>query len=546
MEKVDYYSIANRLLNRKPNTKWHAWCRRVMPELISNSDIRRLSNDKLPDRICSRAKSGVLKLVSAHINYITPRGTKWFSYTPNKPKRVSEDDKNWYAEATQCVQALLEQSNFYSQLIATITDRVATGTGLMLIEEGSDGTLQFSHIPAGTYAIDEDNRHNVDTVVRKFSFTAHQAALEFGYDALSNDMKAAYNDKSRRYETEFEIWHLVMPRDIANNGNLGLTQQEMSWVNVYIEPRSKHILREGGYYEFPYVATRFIRVGNNVYGESPLEGIKDIIDDSISMSEAMRIAGQRSAIPSIKALASMAGEIDLRAGGVTLLQPEEVQSGLPTEWASASQYPIGHDLLDRYNQEIDDALFISVLQVISSVERTMTATEVQARESEKIMTFTQTFTQFVSDLDPFRKRIFCIAYRLGELPDNPPEGIFQPLDAEGRYVKVLAPNVRYIGSMAKALERNKYGGLVNTLGRIMELYAATQDTDLLLAIDVEKAVRYIASEENVPVEVMRTPKEVKSIKNQRAQLAAMQEAAQTEQMMAAANRDNATALSSLR
>ena len=230
--EIDYYRIAQSLFT-KTNFEWRRYVRHVLPKLIPAADLAEMEDDGMPERICARAKTGVLKLASAHLNYITPRGQNWFQY--DEWKEMIADEKFWLKTAAQITQKELEASNFYTSFIATVIDRIGTGTGLMMSEENiKKGTLVFTHVPAGTYGLAENEDHEIDAVVRKFKYTAHQAAGAFGEDALKGAIKDAYGDKERKYTQQFEIWHLVLPRDVPPMGNRNLPPEQMSWASVYL------------------------------------------------------------------------------------------------------------------------------------------------------------------------------------------------------------------------------------------------------------------------------------------------------------------------
>lgn len=538
-ENIDnWYRIANSLFNKRRDERWFKLVRHVIPELIPPASLTEMSDDGIPNRLCGRARMDLLKLASAHINYITPRGQSWFNFQPPMGEDdASQDILDWYSRATKRVRLALEKSNFYSMQIASVIDRCATGTGLLLCEE-SDKGLHFSHIPAGTYALAENEHHQIDTAVRKFDWTAHQALCQWGEEALSPSMRNALNQQGDRYNKPFEIWHLVLPNNIPDKGSLYVPETERQWLSVYIDPKEKHLLSVGGYQEFPYLATRFLKYGNAIYGTGCLAGIQDAISDALNMAEALKVAAQRTALPSILADAGIVGELDLRGGGVTVMKPEDWMNP-PQVFAPAGQFNIGKDLLESYNQEIDDATFVSVLQSITDVDRQMTATEVNARESEKMMTFSQTFAQFASDFEPFMERVFSCCFRLGLLPENPPFEAIETTMAGG--IKARTPSVSYVGLLAKALKRAEYTGLINTVQIGMQFAQATGDVEPLDFVKLGEAMRFIADEEMAPEKCLRTPKEVAQMRQERQQAQAMQAQIQMELQQAQANEANAQA-----
>lgn len=524
---------------------WKRYVRHIMPRLVPAAELATLPDDGLPERVCAHARTAVLKLASAFSVLITPRGVNWFQYEPLGGRdEVTDDEKDWYAKVTQVVQKELEGGNFYPQLLGHIVDHICAGTGLTLTEaDERTGGVVFTHVPAGTYRLAENKYHEIDTVVRKFKYTAHQLAQAFGVEALDADMRKAWESKDDRFRREFTVWHLVCPRDVAPRGNgRGVKKAaSMSWASVYIAEGSKKVLAEGGYLEFPYMATRFLKSGNQVYGDSALAGIASVVEDYLEVEESLKEGVKAAVYPRILATPDMAGEIDMRAGGVTLLSPEAGHAGLPREWASAVRNQDGLVALEGYKAEIDAGLFVDQLQTVSNVERQMTAREVVARENEKLMTFSQTFTQFTADFRPLMERVFCVLWRAERFPRvGEPAGLFVPVNG-GKGVKVLAPGVKYLGKLSKALESAKQGGLVESLNFAVEMYQATQDVSWLDYFKPYECIKFVTDESNVDVECMRGTSEAKQMAATREQAAAMQQMAAMQEQMSGAARNYAQA-----
>lgn len=544
----EYYRIASSLFSQRRDGDWRRYVRHVMPTLMTAAELGDLPDDGFPKRICSRARTGVLKLASAHTTMITPRGVKWFSYDAgNEP---TEDEKRWFKDCTQIAQKELEISNFYPASIAMTIDRVATGTGLLLVEGDSrQNRLVFNHIPAGTYALAENSDHEIDTVVRKFKYSAHQCAQAFGEENLTPNMKTILHDKSRKYQADmFEVWHLITPRDIAPRGNARPDSDPltMPYASVYIAAADQKVLWEGGCEEFPYMASRFLKIGHQVYGESALANIVDTIEDMLVLEESLKIMGQAAAVPRILVGADMADAIDMRAGGLTIMKDESLKRNLPREWAASGRFDVGLNLMEMYKQEIDDALYVTMLQTVSQVDRQMTATEAQIRENEKLMTFGQSFTQFTADFRPLMTRIFCLLVRMGKFDlDHAPDGLLAPIGPKGEEIKVLSPNVTYIGRLAKALESGKTQGLIEALAQSVQMMQATQDPSWMDFFKPYDCVSFITDEGNVPRECIRTPKEAKKLRQEREAAMAAQQQAAVEQQQAAAFADRAQGAATL-
>lgn len=137
----------------------------------------------------------------------------------------------------------------------------------------------------------------------------------------------------------------------------------------------------------------------------------------------------------------------------------------------------------------------------------MTATEVIQRKNEQLRTFSDTFTQFMADFRPMTERIFCLLYRAGKLPPNPPEWLFKKVGTGPDAYEILSPEVEYHGVLAKALDEGKQEGLMEALQVTAQMFASTQDMQWLDYYKPYECVRFLARVNNVPQECIRTQDE---------------------------------------
>ena len=546
------YKVCRALLGQRWSfNDWRGIAKHVMPLLIPDSNLQDVADDGLADVVVQRAKDNVLKLAGVCASMVTERGLNWFYYKSND-KDAAADAEDWFTKATQVVQDAIEQSNFYTEQHSAVVDRIVTGTGLMLIEPDVLRTLVFVHVPAGTYAIAENDQQEVDTVVRTFKFTPHQAALKWGLEKLSEKMRKAYESADERYNRQFEIWHLVEPRDVADMGNVppdksvGLNPLLMSWRSVYMEADSRHVIHEDGYYEFPYLCSRFVTLAGSPYGLSALYGLEDTLRKIIRLEGSIVDAAEAAAMPRLLTSADMVEDICLEAGGITVVTPQAAAAGLPREWATVVDYRSGKELLAEKEAELDKALFIDAIQVLAPVERQMSATEAQLRTNEKVQTFAPTFSQYVADLRRPMERIFAICYRAGLFPQNyVPKSLLSPTEASrGSMYRLNAPTPAYIGRMAKALENNKVRGVQSILELAGQMVQLSGDGGWLGAIKPGRVMHFLGRELNVPVECMEKLEVVEQREEDARVAAAQQQQAQVAQMMASANRDQAMAANS--
>jgi hypothetical protein len=496
-------------------SSWQRVVNKVMPKLVVTAVLHEENAKDENERICSQANIDILKLASAHMSYIYPSGHQWFkfeSWKAAEPDETEDESDSWFAYASDVSRREIERSNFYSELHSAIIDSCTTGSGLMHIGiDSNNDVLVFNHVPAGTFGVAQNAQHVVDTAARKFKYTPAQLEEAFGLEALTNDMREAYNDAGRRYDFKeaVEVWHLVAPsRDFYGDND---HTRVFPYVSVYLSPRDKKILKEEQMEEFPYVCFRFVNYGNSPYGVSPLLAIEGDIDALMKAEDVLTLLGQRAALPSVIIPPDMVGEVDLRAGGQTVIPMQYINAQVPREWAMPGNYQIGIDQVERLNKKIDDALYVSVLQIISQTDRYMTATEVNSREAEKLMTFTPVFTQAQVDGRQMMNRIFALLVRaqkinLEKMPDELVQ--VEQLD-DAQNIKLLTPKMSYIGRLAQAMERIQSSAADGFLAKLLQVTSATQDPTGLSLINWQKYWRKEAYSCGMPACYLKTEEQVK-------------------------------------
>jgi hypothetical protein len=236
------------------------------------------------------------------------------------------------------------------------------------------------------------------------------------------------------------------------------------------------------------------------------------------------------------------GEVDLRAGGKTVVKPQAASMNMPREWATTGRYDIGKDRIEEKEQKIKEAFYVPMLQVISSVDRQMTATEVNAREGEKVLSFSPTMSLFISDCNQLINRIFCILFRLGRYPtEGMPEELVVRADGNLENFSVKIPSVSYNGKISQAIERAQRSGGDYFLQNAIQYTNATKDTSMIDVIDMRKYGKFIYESSGAPTDCLRTDQELQAMDQQRALAQQQQMQMEAMQAQAQSNKDNAMA-----
>lgn len=484
---------------------WAGVVSRVFPEIVDSATMSEVHAIADRSRLCPHARTAALTLASAMMSYVFPQGHPWFKFgSPllgNEDVVEADDADAWFSAATDVARAAIERSNFYPEMHSVMIDRCVTGTGLLLIEgDAADNNLYFTHVPAGTYGIAEDARHQIDTVVRKVRYTLAQLVDEFGFEALHSKTKGDIerSDSLFNHEDAVEVWHVVMPRQNAIHASFDLAPESRPYASIYIDVQNDWILSEDGMYEFPYMCTRFVRYGNRVFGVSPMKNVEDTIADLMVNEQCMSTLYKRAALPPMVSPAEVADQISFEAGSITVLPMQFVGSQVPRELAPVNVQGLQAMQADieTKKQEISDAFFTSIFQNISQQERTMSATEVNAREAEKATNYYPTFTQLQVDMRVFCNRVFSLLVRSGEIAvdDTAPNGVLAvDEDADGVVRRwVLNPRLEFIGKMSQAMERIQNSSLENFLAIAFQMFSSLQNAELAAQFDWVYIIRSMA------------------------------------------------------
>ena len=528
----------------KNSGDWDELRRRIMPRMEGKARQQEQANEMTAASSFSPvAHKSLLNLASAHLLFITPMDQKWFSLRPQEERDDYTDEDDWYSKATEAVYRALADSNFYAAAHEVYLDRCLTGTGCMFADVSRDGSLVFKHVPTGTYAIAEGAHGEVNTLVRTLKFTAQQAVEMFKLGNLPVKIQEAYKNAERRYTEMFEFVHLVLPNSLAQFGSDMVRPSRRKWLDVYIAREAEKIVFHGGFYEFPFLVTRFLKGGVSSYGEAPGKAVLPEIKATLLMDRVMDVAGSRAAIPSVIVSAKMAKEVDLRAGGKTVVPDELISSQLPREWANVGDVRFMLERQDKKEKLIREAFFNDILQVVSSVDREMTATEVNARESERIICFFSSFIQFSQDFQTMMNRIVCLMFRNTQgavLPGDAPDEFFVR-SADGGKFELRTPRTRYLGKIAQAFDRLQRYGLEGVLNGLAKYIKVSGDTRIAKRMKAWEVLRFMWDSSGAPSKcIVSASENSKMVEEEKAQEDQMRQAALAEQL-ARAGRDSAAA-----
>jgi hypothetical protein len=439
---------------------------------------------------------------------LTPPSRPWFRLSfQDDGLNEYGPSKEWLSMLQTKTYGLLRASNFYSSIHSLYAEVLSFATACLYMEEDFYTGLLFRPFTFGEYRIATDKRGKVDTVYRKIQMTVKQMADRFGRDKLSLVLR---NELDKSPLKTHEILHAVQPRKNRDNQRIDAKNHnfESMWILTKDNPT---ILRESGFNDFPFVAGRWLVVGNDVYGtDSP--GIRKLPDTKMlqDMEESALLGTHREVDPPVIAPTELQGvPIRTNAGGITYYDSSDNKDGLRPLYQSrfniAGVEAKEQQIRERISIGFYNNLFMMIAQLKDQTH--ISATQIMEMQAEKLPQLGP-FIERMEDeiLDPVVTRCCQIILenpiRFG-MPMPPQE--IAGVSFRIEYVSMLAQAQKLIG--VKAIDET-----VLFAGQAAPIFP-----DVLDNIDIDEALRARADLVGTPARVVRGKEAVIEIRKAKAQ-----------------------------
>ena len=287
----------------------------------------------------------------------------------------------------------------------------------------------------------------------------------------------------------------------------------MPFYECYVSITGKQVVREGGYFTFPYAISRYMTTPGEVYGRSPAMFALPSIKTLNEIKKTLLKQGHRSADPVL--LAHDDGVLDSFSMKPGAINP----GGLSADGRMLVQpLPVGNPVLgnaeaNEERQTINDFFLVTLFQILVQTPE-MTATEVIERAREKGSLLSPTMGRQQSEsLGPQIERELDIAIREKLLPPMPPALI----EAKGEY------SIRYDSPLSRMARAEEASGLMRLLDYTINIVNVTRDSSPLDHFDWDTIVPELSDIHAVPVKWRNSMQKIQALRDQRAQQAQIQQ-----------------------
>jgi hypothetical protein len=519
---IEYHiSHADELFNRQVNWRatWQELSDYVYPVKSNIETIETPGEIRATERYDTTAEEAMLDAASGLVGWLTPIGEAWFRYE-SEAKGVSEDVSRWYKECTERATEALFASNFYLSFFESMIDAMTFGTYAIFTETTDNKLLNFVSWPIGTYAFTVNNEGDPDTVVRKWKWTARQAVLEWGEEAVGETIRKAYEEGGKQAEKEFEFFHKICPRE-RGKWKPGIVEGKLRPIaSYYICKDTKTLIEEDGYYEMPVVVGRILKSNSEIYGRSPGMGVLPEVKMLNQMEHDLLLALEKMVNPPWLMPDDSDYAPDNRANGVTYYRAGS--QSLPQQQEFRNRVDLGEQKTEQKRDRIRKAYFNDMFQMLSNPDvnqKQKTAFEVARMVEERIVLFTPIFARIIQEgLNKMLERTFGILYRAQAFTQPPPDVV----ETGGAY------EITYVSRIALAIKSLQNGQLMQALDFIRGMMEIDPHAGKLL--NTQKAGKGALLNLSIPQDWVNTDEDIQAMIEAENQQMQMAQAAQMAQM----------------
>ncbi len=494
---------------------------------------RSRSSTRVPEVYDSSSITLVTRLAAGMESLTAPQSEKWHGLAVDDPFGfdASPSDEEWLEGVRdyQFAARYDPRSGFQTAFQNTLRRQIAFGTAVIETQEnfGSKQAparavpVYYRHIPLAQCYLATNAQGVPDTNFRRFSMTARQMVQRFGEDKVSAKTKD-YAETEENKDHPVEVLHVAMPRE--EKGSSRARNRDSSFASYWVEVDTKHMVSDGGFFEFPYHVFYWEQRDDSAYGESPvMQALADIRRFQNMSKHGLRAFQQWTDPP----LATVADgqmkrpNLNPRALNPGALDEQGRERVKPLITAQRPDFAL--QILQSQRDGLRESLYISLFQ--SLIDRPSgTATEAMIRADEKAQLLGPAGAKIHSALASMIEREFAILARKGAFEKV--SRLAPPPTLEGREVKV-----RFTSPLDRMRRANEVIGIQQTLEMAGALAKWKQDPSVLDRINADTSLKITREVVGAPAAMMHSDDDMKVIQQGRADQAQAAAAAQAIQVV---------------
>ena len=420
----DIIATADQLKSEK--TTWEARWQEVMDYLLPRkSDIIRMTfGPKQTTQIFDSTGAEANQVFAAGMfGHLCPATTRWMQIEPaDEDLKRSKNVMNWCAKTSEAIIYALANSNFGQEITESFLNHGSVGTDNLYLEPDRPlgSQLIFQNIPISEMLIMENYQGIVDAHYRLFKLNPRQAIQWFKKENLSDSINKAAEDPKKKLE-KFDFIHCVEPREEYDSSKVDTVNKPFA--SSIIEVKSKHMVKEGGYFENPFITSRFLKTQGESYGWSPGIQVLPEIKTANAWMRILLAAAEKVVDPALQLPNDgFILPIKTQPGGLNFYMPQAKDARIePIK--TGGDLPDGMAILDLLQRKIKRAFYNDLFIILEQESKIpKTATEILERSEERILLLVFYLGRLEYELfQQLAIRILGILLRAKKIDDPPPE-----------------------------------------------------------------------------------------------------------------------------
>lgn len=527
----DIIATADQLKSEK--TTWEARWQEVMDYLLPRkSDIIRMTiGPKTTTQIFDSTGAEANQVFAAGMfGHLCPATSRWMQIEPaDEDLKKSKNVMGWCVKASEAIIYALANSNFGQEITESFLNHGSIGTDNLYLEPDRSlgSNLVFQNLPISEMLIMENYQGIVDAHYRLFKLNPRQALQWFGKENLSADILKSAEDPKKKLE-KFDFIHCVEPREEYDSTKVD--NENKPFASYIIEVKSKTMVREGGYFENPFITSRFLKTQGESYGWSPGIQVLPEIKGANAWKRILLAAGEKVVDPALQLPNDgFVLPIKTQPGGLNYYMPQAKDSRIePIK--TGGDLPAGFEVLEDFRRTIKRAFYNDLFIILEQESKIpKTATEILERSEERILLLVFYLGRLEYELfQQLAIRVLGILLRAKKI-DNPPE----ELRRTGGFKVVMT------SKLAQRIKKAEVAGFRDVLQMGLEIAKYTGMNEHFDNMNFDQIFPDLMDMSGCPSRWKNTEAQIKTIRDNRAKAAQ----AEREQEMLAMAASNAGKLS---
>ena len=452
----------------------------------------------------------------------------WFELTSPDPELAKFGPvKEWYRAVGKQMRAIFNDGNLYQMAPVMLKELLDFGTGCMTHVDDDESLARFYAHTAGSYMLAQNDKFQVDTLIREFEMQVGQMAQEFGVENLSITVQGMVD--RNELDSWVKVTHFIEPNDDFRYGNPMAKFKKFSSCKYETGNTDKdQMLSESGFEDFPAYCPRWATTGEDVYG-TDCPGMATLGDTKgLQIQEKRKAQGIDKIVnPPLQGPASLRNvPVSSLPGGLNVFTAD---GGQKLESIYNVNLPIDHlsQDMERVERRIKESYFVDLFFAITNMQgiQPRNEQEIAERNGERLLQLGPVLERTQGEfLDLLISKTFNQMVKADILPPPPEEIAGQPL------------KVNYVSSLAqaqRAVDTSSIDRLTSYTSNLIQ--AGLSDGK---KFDGDKAIEEYSDLLGTPTKLIRLDEDIEA---ERAQAAQQQQAAQAMQIAQAGGQAAAAA-----